>query len=213
MTEEQILEKSAESFRKQCLTFRQIHDIRTYQYGYLEATKELEQKLEQTEKDLADYQFNYPKIKELEKENAELKAQIEKMKKKLNEDDICIEDLELSNIDLQKELEQAKEIIKTFLQLRNAEVLDCCKDKECPCENPLCETINKQAEQFLREIDIDNAIQQANEGLNLDKIADEVKQDLNEGCPDILCENCSKEDCTVRKFGLVPTKEEIKEQM
>ena len=34
---------------------------------------ELEQKLEQTEKDLADYQFNYPKIKELEKENAELK--------------------------------------------------------------------------------------------------------------------------------------------
>ena len=34
---------------------------------------ELEQKLEQTEKDLADYQFNYPTIKELEKENAELK--------------------------------------------------------------------------------------------------------------------------------------------
>ncbi len=34
---------------------------------------ELEQKLEQTEKDLADYQFNYPTIKELE-------AQIEKMK-------------------------------------------------------------------------------------------------------------------------------------
>jgi len=28
---------------------------------------DLEQKLEQTEKDLADYQFNYPKIKELEK--------------------------------------------------------------------------------------------------------------------------------------------------
>ena len=35
---------------------------------------DLEQKLEQTEKDLADYQFNYPTIKELEKENAELKA-------------------------------------------------------------------------------------------------------------------------------------------
>ena len=41
---------------------------------------ELERKLEQTEKDLADYQFNYPTIKELQKENAELKAQIEKMK-------------------------------------------------------------------------------------------------------------------------------------
>ena len=35
---------------------------------------DLEQRLEQTEKDLADYQFNYPTIKELEKENAELKA-------------------------------------------------------------------------------------------------------------------------------------------
>ena len=38
-----------------------------------EKIKELEQKLEQTEKDLADYQFNYPTIKELQKENAELK--------------------------------------------------------------------------------------------------------------------------------------------
>ena len=38
---------------------------------------ELEQKLEQTEKDLADYQFNYPTIKELEKENADLKKRLE----------------------------------------------------------------------------------------------------------------------------------------
>jgi len=37
---------------------------------------ELERKLEQTEKDLADYQFNYPTIKELEKENAELKEKL-----------------------------------------------------------------------------------------------------------------------------------------
>jgi hypothetical protein len=41
---------------------------------------ELERRLEQTEKDLADYQFNYPTIKELQKENAELNKQIEKMK-------------------------------------------------------------------------------------------------------------------------------------
>ena len=38
-----------------------------------EKIKELEQNLAQTEKDLADYQFNYPTIKELQKENAELK--------------------------------------------------------------------------------------------------------------------------------------------
>lgn len=48
-----------------------------------------------------------------------------------------------------RKVEQAKKIIMTFLQLRNGNVFDCCKDKECPCENPLCETINEQAEQFL----------------------------------------------------------------
>ena len=42
---------------------------------------ELEQKLEQTEKDLADYQFNYPSIKELSKENAELKAELKAIDK------------------------------------------------------------------------------------------------------------------------------------
>jgi hypothetical protein len=36
---------------------------------------ELERKLEQTENDLADYQFNYPTIKELQKENADLKEE------------------------------------------------------------------------------------------------------------------------------------------
>ena len=40
--------------------------------------RELEYKLEQTEKDLQDYQFNYPTIKELEKENAELKERLKK---------------------------------------------------------------------------------------------------------------------------------------
>ena len=37
---------------------------------------EIEAKLEQTEKDLADYQFNYPTIKELEEENADLKEKL-----------------------------------------------------------------------------------------------------------------------------------------
>ena len=60
-----------------------------------EYIKSLEQKLEQTEKDLADYQFNYPKIKELEQENAELKRD-----KKYKD-----------------QLAQAKEIIKDLLRL------------------------------------------------------------------------------------------------
>lgn len=41
---------------------------------------ELENKLEQTEKALADYQFNYPSIKELEQENAALKNEIVNLK-------------------------------------------------------------------------------------------------------------------------------------
>ena len=40
--------------------------------------RELEYKLEQTEKDLQDYQFNYPTIKELEKEKDELKEILKK---------------------------------------------------------------------------------------------------------------------------------------
>ena len=41
---------------------------------------ELEQKLEQTEKDLADYQFNYPTIKELQEENEKLKEKLHNAK-------------------------------------------------------------------------------------------------------------------------------------
>ena len=54
-------------------------------------------------------------------------------------------------------------------------LLPCCRNY--PQEN--AEKM-KQAEQFLRETDIDNAIQKANEGLNLDKIAEEVEQDIKE---------------------------------
>lgn len=41
---------------------------------FVEYVRKLEQKLEQTEKDLADYQFNYPTIKELEQENKTLEG-------------------------------------------------------------------------------------------------------------------------------------------
>lgn len=41
--------------------------------------EELERKLEQTEKDLADYQFNYPTIKEVQEENKQAKEIIREM--------------------------------------------------------------------------------------------------------------------------------------
>lgn len=62
---------------------------------------ELEQKLEQTEKNLADYQFNYPTIKELEQENAELKEKYNRV--------------DLIGYDALKNLTEAKDIIRALL--------------------------------------------------------------------------------------------------
>ena len=151
-------------------TFIQVCELHEKQIA------ELEQKLEQTEKDLADYQFNYPKIKELEQENNNLLDVI-------NNQDVKIADLEwqlqevakdndyyqAENKRLEEQLEQAKEIIKEWLRWANDDV-----------ESSGFQEIVNKAEQFLREIDITNAIQKANEGLDLDKIADEVEQDIKE---------------------------------
>ena len=64
---------------------------------------ELENKLEQTEKDLADYQFNYPTIKELQKENAELKEKFLKVK---------ADDVRKSKLDSFKTLEEKNEYLR-----------------------------------------------------------------------------------------------------
>lgn len=88
--------------------------------------EELEQRLEQTEKDLADYQFNYPTIKELTKENAELRRRLDNL---FNSDCWASE-----------KIAKAKEIIKGLLS--------CCRNY--PQEN--VEKM-KQAEQFIKEIE------------------------------------------------------------
>ena len=121
-------------------------------------------------------------------------ASAEPREKQIEELETRCTELFLQNNEFAERFEKSIEIIKGLLS--------CCRNY--PQEN--AEKI-KQAEQFLRETDIDNAIQKVNEGLNLDKIAEEVKQDLDEGCPNILCEDCTREKCTVRKLGLVPTKE------
>lgn len=90
--------------------------------------KELEQKLEQTEKDLADYQFNYPTIKELEKENAELKEKIEVLE--------CDNYNANCNLNLiTDQLTNAKDLIHQFL-----------------IQNPISDWLPKKAEQFLSDI-------------------------------------------------------------
>ena len=83
--------------------------------------KDLEQKLEQTEKDLADYQFNYSTIKELEKENAELQHKIDtlqgfldhdieyNMDKTIQEQKIKIEELKFQIEKIKQDLDNARE--------------------------------------------------------------------------------------------------------
>lgn len=90
---------------------------------------ELEQKLEQTEKDLADYQFNYPTIKELEKELKDANEKVIHL--------ACNQ-----NKDLKHKLTKAKELIELFVQWNYG----CCKI-------PNLKDIVKQAEQFLKEIE------------------------------------------------------------
>ena len=71
---------------------------------------ELEQKLEQTEKDLADYQFNYPSIKELEQENAELKERVEKAEDLIED---MYDKIPASHSDYYKDvMERARQFIK-----------------------------------------------------------------------------------------------------
>ena len=89
------------------------------------------------------------------------------MKERIEELETRCTGLFLQNNEFAERFEKSIEIIKGLLP--------CCRNY--PQEN--AEKM-KQAEQFLRETDIDNAIQKANEGLNLDKIAEEVKQDIKE---------------------------------
>ena len=81
MTEELIKEAKRQKQEKQ------LASISEYIRFLLQENRSLEQKLEQTEKDLTDYQFNYPKIKELEEENNKLLDVI-------NNQDVKIADLE-----------------------------------------------------------------------------------------------------------------------
>lgn len=64
---------------------------------------ELERKLEQAEKDLSDYQFNYPTIIELEKEKAEFKEQLARITEERNGYKITVNSYKHTIKDLRKE--------------------------------------------------------------------------------------------------------------
>ncbi len=101
---------------------------------------ELEQKLEQTEKDLADYQFNYPTIKELQKENAELKGLKDVATLIRANNDTVTTLMQLNNMLVGKnqQLTKAKELLTRFVM---ASVYFNGKEAD----------LVEEAEQFLKE--------------------------------------------------------------
>lgn len=110
------------------------------------------------------FQYFYKGTKEFEKENVKLKEQ-------------NLKDCEAFNKTMKEIKEQwkkehsqfieAKELLNEFLRLHYNPIVDE-------------RTLFHKVEQFLRDSDIDGAIQQANEGLNFDRIADEMEQDLKD---------------------------------
>lgn len=123
---------------------------------------ELEEELEQTEKDLADYQFNYPTIKELEKENADLKEEINKiafargnleeenaeLKEKVNILDNCDRLGDVITEEYKGQLTKAKELLERLLVTScNSDVLNLLPN----CSEVL--KVRVEAEQFLSEVE------------------------------------------------------------
>ena len=105
----------------------------------------LERKLEEIEKDLADYQFNYPTIKELQKENALLKEENKRLLKEWRtmnkEKENAEQEIERWKIDWEKTIRQENEenlncaklaIDKHDLQEKVAE-LDCQMKRNISC--------------------------------------------------------------------------------
>jgi len=78
------------------------------------------------------------------------------------------------NAELKAKLTKAKEIIKALLKHTHGQNLNTQNDFDLYLGRI------KEAKQFLKECDIYEAIQQANEDLDFDKIADEIEQDLTE---------------------------------
>lgn len=65
------------------------------------------------------------------------------------------------------------------------------------------EKLKQQIEQMKSDV-----IKHFGEEYNMARLLNEWDKEVErEGCPDVLCEDCTEEDCTVRKLGLVPTKE------
>ena len=114
-------------------------------------------------------------VQNLEKENAELKKEVLEVRQHLSltESEWGI-DL-YKQIHFKTQLTKAKDILQRLMENQPTP-----SSMYAEIDLVGCREVNKEAEQFLRETDIDNAIQQTNESLDFDKIADEMEQDLKD---------------------------------
>lgn len=85
---------------------------------------ELERKLEQAEKDLLDYQFNYPTIKELQKENAELKSikDVAALIRANNDTVVTLMQLNNQLVSKNQQLTKAKSLLAKWVDLYNPKI-------------------------------------------------------------------------------------------
>lgn len=122
------------------------------------------------------------RISELEKENAELQHKVDTLQGFLDRD-VEFDNLQKENAELKAKWLQATDEGTSWAHLKslekeNAETRKLLKMWIEPKYDR--EELLYLTEQFLKDCDIDNAIQQANKGLDFDKIADEMKRDLKE---------------------------------
>ena len=129
-----------------------------FEKGYLAGAEPREKRIADLEETIANLkeqvQSQVEATIELDKENAELKSEKG-----------CETCTKFDEVKLTK----ATALLKKFIETSNPIYFEEDRQK-----------VKVEAEQFLRETDIDNAIQKANEGLDLGKIAEEVEQDIKE---------------------------------
>ena len=75
---------------------------------------------------------------------------------------------------LREQLTNAKEIIKSLLETPRTVYKRDREGEVVPFENMAYARLKEEAEQFLK----------------------------NDSCPDVMCEDCTKEDCGIKKLGL-----------
>lgn len=134
-------------------------------------------------KTFTDFLIN--KIAELEKENAEFQHKIDTLQGFLDRD-VEFDNLQKENADLKAKYDTCLrentglKIHSAYVEKKLANAKEIIKLLLWDLRNRSYEPVKdiERAEQFLK----------------------------NDGCPDVMCEDCTKEDCGVRQLGLVEVK-------